>query len=69
MDFLRKVLLKDGRWYRVLKPGMKWEEEMVYEKPGDGGRIPEKGDFPNFLPGHQNRVTKNGLAEVIRNDI
>ncbi len=25
----RKVVLKDGRWYWVLKPGMKWGEEVV----------------------------------------
>jgi len=29
MDFPLKVVLKDGRWYWVLKPGMKWGEEVV----------------------------------------
>jgi len=25
----RKVVLKDGRWYWILKPGIKWGEEVV----------------------------------------
>jgi predicted nucleotidyltransferase len=25
----RKVVLKDGRWYWVLKPGMKWGEQVI----------------------------------------